>query len=380
MPVKVLSVDDNKTICFIVVGALKPYDCVVFEAANGEEGLAAATRETPDIIILDVNMPVMDGVTMLARLREDDALTGIPVIMLTAWSDEGKVSHITKLGVQDYLVKPFTRDQLLEKVGRAVNLQRRSPAGVPCTTPPLGPVNGFKDDGFAQGYGLEPVPETVGCLAALVAQQDADLEEIGKIIAKDKTMTTRLLRAANPLCVREEEYAITTVEQVLLLKGLSCVFLLTLGDLVMRALLKTFQTMLGVKLEAAGSMAGPPLDELLVLSEVEFSGKAFGRIRIRLEQQSARVVAARVLGVAHEELDDATRVDAAICELTNMVVGNFLSNLADAGLDSRLSPPRVGRTEEFQVRSISGGITECLAFRSSELFVFLDVSVDPWRR
>jgi DNA-binding response OmpR family regulator/CheY-specific phosphatase CheX len=380
MPVKVLSVDDNKTISFIVNGALKPYDCVVFEAANGEEGLVAASRENPDLILLDVNMPVMDGVTMLAKLRENSALSNIPVIMLTAWSDGEKVSHIAKLGIRDYLVKPFTKDQLLEKVGRSINLQRRSPAGAPCVTPPPVRPDGFKGAGFAQRYGLEPIPESVACLAALVAQQDADLDAIGKIITNDKAMSARLLRAANPLYSNEKEYEITTVEQVLMLKGLSCVFLLTMGDLVVRALLKTFRTMLGVELETAGSKTRPPKDELLVLSEVEFSGKAFGRIRLRLGQRSARLVAARVLGVDQKELDDAARVDDAICELTNMVVGNFLSNLADAGLDSKLSSPRVGRTEELNVHSISGGITERLAFRSSELSVFLDVSVDPWRR
>jgi DNA-binding response OmpR family regulator/CheY-specific phosphatase CheX len=381
MPVKVLSVDDNSTICFIVNGALKPYDCVVYKAANGEEGLVAAAREMPDLIILDVNMPVMDGVTMLTKLRENTALTSIPVIMLTAWSGEEKVSHIANLGIRDYLVKPFTKDQLVEKVGRAVNLQRRSPAGIPCVTPPpVRPVSSFKGDGFAQRYGLEPMPESVACLAALVAQQDADLNEIGEIIARDKAMSARLLRAANPLYREEEDYEITTVGQALLLRGISCAFLLTMGDLAMRALLRTFQTMLGVKLETSGSHASPPGDELLVLSEVVFSGKAFGRIRLRLEQQSARLVAARVLGVDHEELHDAARVDDAICELTNMVVGNFLSNLADAGLDSKLSSPRVVRTDELHVRSISGGITERVRFHSSELFVFLDVSVDPWHR
>src|SRR5882757_8034386 len=95
------------------------------EAANGEEGLAAAAREKPDLIILDVTMPVMDGVTMLTKLKEDEALKSIPVIMLTAESGRENVLHIAKLGVRDYLVKPFKDDQLIEKAGRDIPLQKK---------------------------------------------------------------------------------------------------------------------------------------------------------------------------------------------------------------------------------------------------------------
>ena len=128
MTLKVLSVDDSRTIRLIVTRALMEYDCVVIEAANGEEGLAAAAREKPDLILLDITMPVMDGVTMLAKLKEDDALKLTPVIMLTAESGRENVVHISKLGVNDYLVKPFRAEQLIEKAGRAVRLQRKAAA------------------------------------------------------------------------------------------------------------------------------------------------------------------------------------------------------------------------------------------------------------
>ena len=128
MTIKVLSVDDSRTIRLIVTRALMPYDCVVIEAANGEEGLAAAAREKPDLILLDITMPVMDGVTMLAKLKEDDELKQMPVIMLTAESGRENVLHISKLGVQDYLVKPFRAEQLIEKAARAVPLQKKATA------------------------------------------------------------------------------------------------------------------------------------------------------------------------------------------------------------------------------------------------------------
>jgi CheY-like chemotaxis protein len=126
MATKILSVDDSRTIRLIVGRAFKSYDCQMCEASNGEEGLAVAAREKPDLIILDVTMPVMDGVTMLTQLKEDPELKTIPVIMLTAESGRDNVLHIAKLGIRDYLVKPFKEDQLIEKVGRIVQLQKKA--------------------------------------------------------------------------------------------------------------------------------------------------------------------------------------------------------------------------------------------------------------
>lgn len=126
MPVKILSVDDSKTIRMIVKRTFNPYDAVVLEASNGEEGLAAATAEKPDLIILDITMPVMDGVTMLTKLKESAELKSIPVIMLTAESGRENVAYIAKLGVRDYLVKPFQDAQLIEKVQRVIALQSKA--------------------------------------------------------------------------------------------------------------------------------------------------------------------------------------------------------------------------------------------------------------
>jgi len=130
MPTKILSVDDSRTIRLIVAKAFRPYDCTVCEAGNGEEGLAAAQREKPDLIILDVTMPVMDGVTMLTKLKENEELKTIPVIMLTAESGRDNVIHIARLGVRDYLVKPFKEDQLIEKLGRSLTLKKKDEAPV----------------------------------------------------------------------------------------------------------------------------------------------------------------------------------------------------------------------------------------------------------
>jgi two-component system cell cycle response regulator len=123
MRYKILTVDDSKTVRIIVRKAFKPFDVEIFEAANGVEGLAVAAKENPDLILLDVTMPVMDGVEMLTKLKADAALKAIPVVMLTAEGGRDNVLKIAKIGVRDYLVKPFKEEVLVEKCSRVIDLK-----------------------------------------------------------------------------------------------------------------------------------------------------------------------------------------------------------------------------------------------------------------
>lgn len=128
MRYKLLTVDDSKTVRIIVRKAFKGFDCEILEAGNGVEGLAVAAKEMPDLILLDVTMPVMDGVEMLTKLKSDPALKGIPVMMLTAEGGRDHVLKIAKIGVRDYLVKPFKEEVLIEKAGRIIDLKPLSEA------------------------------------------------------------------------------------------------------------------------------------------------------------------------------------------------------------------------------------------------------------
>ena len=123
---KILTVDDSKTIRLIVARAFKSFACEIFEAADGVEGLTAAQRERPDIIILDLTMPIMDGVEMLTKLKADPELRSIPVVILTAESGRENVLRIAKLGVRDYLIKPFKEESIVERVGRIIDLKAKS--------------------------------------------------------------------------------------------------------------------------------------------------------------------------------------------------------------------------------------------------------------
>jgi len=126
MSIKILTVDDSKTIRQIIAKAFRLYDCNVLEAANGVVGLAVASRDKPDVILLDYTMPVMDGFEVLARLRGDPDLKGTPVIMLTAEAGRETVVRIAKLGVRDYLIKPFKEELLIERVRRVVPLKLKT--------------------------------------------------------------------------------------------------------------------------------------------------------------------------------------------------------------------------------------------------------------
>ena len=126
MTLKVLAVDDSKTIRKIVSKAFSTYDCKVLEAENGIEGLSIASREKPDLIVLDITMPVMNGVEMLGKLKGQPDLKDIPVIMLTAESGKENVMQIVKMGVRDYMVKPFKGEQLIERVMKILTLQPKT--------------------------------------------------------------------------------------------------------------------------------------------------------------------------------------------------------------------------------------------------------------
>ncbi len=120
MALKILAVDDSKMIRMLIKKTFTPLKCQIVEAENGEEGLEAALREKPDIIMLDVNMPVMRGDEMLDKLRNEYGMKDIPVIMLTAEGVKENVAQIKDLGVSDYIVKPFKGEQLVESAKKVI--------------------------------------------------------------------------------------------------------------------------------------------------------------------------------------------------------------------------------------------------------------------
>ena len=114
--VKILIVDDEPDVVSTVEYRLKFADCQVVTASNGQEGLERAEAEKPDLILLDTNMPVMNGHEMLERLRADDGLKHVPVIMLTARCEPQDIAAASAHGVTDYVTKPFDFAELMAKI------------------------------------------------------------------------------------------------------------------------------------------------------------------------------------------------------------------------------------------------------------------------
>ncbi len=119
---KVLAIDDSKTLRMIIGKHLTPFGVELLQAENGEQGLVRAREGSPDLILLDYNMPVLDGYHTLIELKTDPALKDIPVIMLTTETVKETVIKLVKLGLKDYIAKPFTRDILLQKLNPILKL------------------------------------------------------------------------------------------------------------------------------------------------------------------------------------------------------------------------------------------------------------------
>lgn len=116
MTKKIVLAEDESQIAKLVEFKLKKEGYQVTWKKNGEEALKAIKEEKPDLILLDVMMPVMDGYEVLRQVKEDEQLRDIPVIMLTARAQERDVVKGIGSGAEDYITKPFHPAELLVRV------------------------------------------------------------------------------------------------------------------------------------------------------------------------------------------------------------------------------------------------------------------------
>ena len=112
---KVLVVEDVDFNRDLVVQLLEDKYHVI-EAVNGQEGLELAERERPDLILMDLSLPVIDGWEATRRLKANDDLRSIPVIALTAHAMKGDEEKALAAGCDDYLVKPLVEDELMARI------------------------------------------------------------------------------------------------------------------------------------------------------------------------------------------------------------------------------------------------------------------------
>ncbi|MCK6582127.1 MAG: response regulator [Anaerolineales bacterium] len=113
---KVLIVDDEPFNVEVLEQALDGTEYQVVTASNGQEALSKIQSEQPDLVLLDLMMPIMDGFTVLAKVKDDPMLRDIPVIIVSAENDSKSVVRGIKQGAEDYLTKPVDTAQFVKKV------------------------------------------------------------------------------------------------------------------------------------------------------------------------------------------------------------------------------------------------------------------------
>jgi len=129
VPKKILAVDDEKHIVRLVQVNLERAGYTVVTANDGKEALQKVSDENPDLVVLDVMMPYMDGFEVLQNLRRNPSTRDIPVIMLTAKAQDADVFKGWQSGVDCYLTKPFNPMELLSFVKRIFDSMDGGPGG-----------------------------------------------------------------------------------------------------------------------------------------------------------------------------------------------------------------------------------------------------------
>jgi two-component system response regulator VicR len=172
---KILVVDDEKNIVDILSFNLKREGYEVLPSTDGESALLQYTRSCPDLILLDVMLPMLDGFEVCRRIRERDGMT--PIIMLTAREEETDKVLGLELGADDYVTKPFSIREVLARV--KANM-RRSPDrdGVPGDELI---IDGERYDAFIGGHGAELTQREFELLRFLA-------ESPGKVYSREELM------------------------------------------------------------------------------------------------------------------------------------------------------------------------------------------------
>lgn len=123
--IKVALIDDEKDLVSMIKNFLELRNFTVISAHDGHSGLDLVKKERPDLIILDIIMPDMDGRDLLVELKKDESLKDIPVIMLTAKGEQFERDYGLELGAYEYIAKPYDADILLRQINNILEKRKR---------------------------------------------------------------------------------------------------------------------------------------------------------------------------------------------------------------------------------------------------------------
>jgi two-component system, cell cycle response regulator len=169
---RLLIVEDSATMRRVMRRFLDSTGYVIFEAGDGEEALRLAARERPDVILLDVQIPLLDGFGVLASLQTDAALSEIPVVLVTARSEAQDVADGLHRGAHDYLRKPFQQPELIARVQAAMR------------------TKALRDELRARNAQLELMVST-DLVTGLLNRRATD-EQLGSLISRSRRHATAL--------------------------------------------------------------------------------------------------------------------------------------------------------------------------------------------
>ncbi len=116
MNAKLLIVDDAQTIRSFISTILEDAGYDVIQASNGLEGLRLVREENPDLVLLDIEMPLMDGLECCRQIKQDARFEDVRVVMVTTLSKYARIREAFKAGADDYIIKPIDPNELRDKV------------------------------------------------------------------------------------------------------------------------------------------------------------------------------------------------------------------------------------------------------------------------
>jgi diguanylate cyclase (GGDEF)-like protein len=208
-----LVVEDDAAIRALISAALSGEGCRVLEAPDGRTALTTASDMRPDVVLLDIGLPDIDGLTVLRTLKNDAELREIPVVMVTAWADTDMVRQAMDRGAADYICKPFTIDDLLARVDASIQ-----DAPDPATGPVNDPVTGLPGrDHLAtvlerQAAAARRTERTFAVVLADLDKADAiEGEELREDVLRATAKRLRQRAGVSDVIVRYDDHAFAIV-------------------------------------------------------------------------------------------------------------------------------------------------------------------------
>ncbi len=162
---KILDIDDSPTVQRLIEMILSSQGYQVVLASDGEEGVAKARSERPEVILVDFVMPKMNGFQVCKTLKEDPNFKDTPIILVTSKGDKVGSKFVDVLGITEYFTKPFQPDELLAKIREVIDKRKEAAAAAapPAPPPPRAPAAAVPGDlvGMVRGIVQQTLDEFV---------------------------------------------------------------------------------------------------------------------------------------------------------------------------------------------------------------------------